>query len=133
VTASRRSYLDASAITKLVIDEDETSALRAAIGGRDVVSSALGAAEVRRAAVRSGRPQAPALAERVLQPFAWLEITDEVLEEASKLGPPTLRTLDAIHVASASAMGEQLDELITYDRRMVEAATLAGIVTSSPS
>jgi predicted nucleic acid-binding protein len=46
--------------------------------------------------------------------------------------PPALRTLDAIHVASAAAMESDLEALVTYDRRMVEAGRLAGLPVASP-
>ena len=62
-----------------------------------------------------------------------LELTDELLTAAGMLEPPTLRTLDAIHLASALRLGAQLDVLITYDQRMASAAAALGLPVEAPS
>jgi predicted nucleic acid-binding protein len=59
-------------------------------------------------------------------------IDDRILDAAGTLEPRVLRTLDAIHLATAIAVGDDLETILTYDDRMVEAARLLGLATSSP-
>ncbi len=74
----------------------------------------------------------PALA-RVLAPIDIMAITEEIAGQASRLDPPLLRSLDAIHLASALALGEELEGIVTYDRRLAEAARQLGIPVFSPA
>ena len=131
--ATQASYVDASALMKLVITEAESAVLRLALQDHAIVSSALGATEVRRAVGRIGWDEATARAGRLLDSIELLAVSDEVLDLAAQLEPSRLRTLDSIHVATAAVLGEKVGQLVTYDRRMVEAATLAGIAISSPA
>ena len=124
-------YLDASAIVKLVRSEPETSALVEAIrADPEVISSALSWTEVvraaRRARVRATRASA------VLDGIASVPIDDGILRDAAELSPASLRTLDAIHLASARSLGEDIDAVITYDERMIEAATSLSLTVRSP-
>jgi predicted nucleic acid-binding protein len=59
-------------------------------------------------------------------------VDDRILDAAGTLDPRVLRTLDAIHVATAIALGDDLDAIVTYDARMVEAASLMGLSTTTP-
>jgi predicted nucleic acid-binding protein len=56
-----------------------------------------------------------------------------VLESASRLPDPMLRTLDAIHVATALAIRDDLDVLLSYDQRLLAAATSHGLPTAAPA
>jgi predicted nucleic acid-binding protein len=59
-------------------------------------------------------------------------IDDRILDAAGILEPQVLRTLDAIHLATAAAVGDDLDAIVTYDERMIEAARLLGLATATP-
>jgi predicted nucleic acid-binding protein len=61
-----------------------------------------------------------------------IAIDDRLLDTAGLLEPGVMRTLDAIHVATAMSLGDDLDAVITYDERMVEAARLVGLPVVSP-
>ena len=62
-----------------------------------------------------------------------MAIDDRILDTAGHLHPRVLRSLDAIHVATALAIGDDLDVVVTYDQRMIEAASLLGVPTATPS
>ena len=82
-----------------------------------------------------GREQASAhLAVREALGLVYLApITETLLDMAGRLGPPAVRTLDAIHLATALSMGATLRALVTYDRRMIEAAEHLGLPVASPA
>ena len=63
---------------------------------------------------------------------ALIEMTRRLLREAGALGPSRLRTLDAVHIASARSLGDDLDAFVSYDRRQLEAAAGAGLTVVSP-
>jgi len=65
--------------------------------------------------------------------MALVRIDDAVLAGAAEIGPSDLRSLDAIHLATALSLGTQLGILVAYDRRLIEAARVAGVETASPS
>jgi len=67
-----------------------------------------------------------------LRTIDLVAIDDRILEAAGVLEPGALRTLDAIHVATALAIGDDLAEIVTYDERMVEAARSLGLPTIAP-
>lgn len=124
-------YLDSSAIVKLVAREPETLPLVEAVRADPaVISSALAWAEVIRA-VRRARGRLDR-ARQVLRGIALVPIDDAILRGAADLSPAGLRTLDAIHVATALTLAEDVTTLVTYDRRLAEAATDAGITVSAP-
>lgn len=126
-------YLDSSALVKLVVEEPESQALREFLPGHPIrVSSALARVEVVRA-VRDHGPEALRRARQVLTTLRLLRLDDQLLDEAAGLDPVVLRSLDAIHLASARALGEDLDSVATYDTRMNEAARALGLPVSSPS
>jgi predicted nucleic acid-binding protein len=128
----RTVYLDSSALVKLAVPEPETAALRAELEGWDrYVSSALVQTEVVRACARVGTA-ARRVAERVVASLDLLAIDDEILNAAARLKPLELRTLDAIHVASAQMLGSALGALIAYDTRLVQSAKAAKLTTIEP-
>ena len=126
-------YLDSSAFLKLVMPEPESAALRAYLRTWPVrVSAALLCTEALRAASRVSAAQVAAV-RRQLRPMVLIGMAGAVLERAGTLGPPAMRSLDAIHVAAALSLGPDLGEVISYDGRMAEAAKAQGLSVSAPS
>lgn len=127
-------YLDTSALVKLVVAEAESDALLAWLTKTegDWVSSDLARTELLRA-VRRVVPDRVVRAREVLDSITLVRITTQIFEEASRLGPPALRTLDAIHLAAALDLGDDLDAIVTYDDGLNEAAAANGVVTTAPT
>ncbi|MDR0592974.1 MAG: type II toxin-antitoxin system VapC family toxin [Bifidobacteriaceae bacterium] len=126
-------YCDASAVVKLVFDEPESAALRqwlATSPGEPVVSD-LGRAEVLRA-VRRFEPGRLGEAVDVLGRFSRVRVDGRVFDAAATIGGPLLRTLDAIHLAAAARLGDQLRAVVTYDQRMAAAAQETGLRVFAP-
>jgi uncharacterized protein len=127
------TYLDSSAIVKLAIQEPESLALRGYLRRRrPLVSSALARAEVLRALLPAGE-EATARGRRALAAVDLVRINDHLLGAAGGLLPITLPTLDAIHLATAQQLGQDIRWLITYDDRMAESAEQLGIAVTSPT
>lgn len=126
-------YLDSSAIVKLVVREPQSRALRSFLGDHAArrVSCGLARTEVMRAVRHLG---APALrrARQVLRALDLIRLDDTLLDAAADLDPRIMRSLDAIHLAAAQLLATELIVLITYDRRMREAAELIGVPVESP-
>lgn len=132
MSGKRRHYLDSSALVKLVLAEAESPALEHHLGARShSVSCALVYVEVVRAVRRQGS-DAIAGARRLLATIDLIELDEPLLHTASDI-EADLRSLDAIHVAAALSLGEDLDELITYDRRMARAAEDHGLAVVAPA
>ena len=128
----RVTYVDSSAIVKLAFAEPESAALRQYLSRRrPLVSSTLAQTEVARALMPSG-PEAVARGEFVLRRIQLLRVNDRVLTEAGQITPTELRSLDAIHLASARQLGASVRQIVTYDERMAEAAKACGWAVSSP-
>lgn len=121
-------YLDTSAMMKLVVAEDETSALRRWLEqpDRTPVSSDLARAELM-GAVRRAAPDRVVQARAVLEAMTLVRLDTSTFEEAGRLGQNVLRTLDALHLAAAIELGDDLDTIVTYDQRMEEAALANGV------
>ena len=127
------AYIDSSALLKLIVREDETAALEADLATRDgLVTSALAVVECRRALRRAGPKRLLQQAEGVFESVYLVELTPPLLERAAALEPVLLRSLDAIHVATAIAVGDPDLELLTYDDRMAEAAQARGLRVLQP-
>lgn len=125
--------MDSSALVKLVVEEPESAALRELLGrDADQLTSAIVEVEVVRA-VRRVVPELLARARRVVAQIAIVELSDAIRARAAVLEPRTLRSLDAVHLATALAIGDDLDGLVTYDRRMSAAAEDLGLVVSAPA
>jgi hypothetical protein len=127
-------YVDASALVKLVVTEPESEALRELLASRDdLVTSAVAVVEVVRAARRaSSSSKVLARARAVVRSVHLLAVDLRVLDRAGDLEPDTLRTLDAIHLASALSVDADLEAMVVYDRRLAAAAEDAGIRVLSP-
>jgi len=127
-------YLDASALVKLVVREPESVALMEFLREHpDRVSSALALAEVPRALRRARFGAAERRrAREVLARVALVDIDRRALAAAAAIEPPTVRTLDAIHLATALALREDLAALVTYDRRLAVAAERADLPVQAP-
>ncbi|GIG36328.1 type II toxin-antitoxin system VapC family toxin [Cellulomonas pakistanensis] len=124
-------YYDTSALAKLVVAEAESAALRAVMLEAVNVSSDLARTELVRA-VRRAVPDRVPLAHDVLTALDLVALTPEVMDAAGRLGPDALRSPDAVHVAAALTLGDELDALVTYDDRMAEAATRTGLHVLAP-
>lgn len=127
-------YLDTSALVKLVVTEPETAALRAwlAAADRNPVSCDLARTELMRA-VRRVAPDRLVHARLVLDSLTLLEVTTSTFVEAGRVDPTSLRTLDALHLAAALSLGDDLDGIVTYDERLVTAAESNGVAVTMPT
>jgi predicted nucleic acid-binding protein len=126
-------YVESSALVKLAIAEPETRALRDALVAQErTVASDLGAVEMTRAAWRRAGEPGAARARAALLKIFLLPIDRAIVDTASRLEPVTLRSLDAIHVATALSL--QADGIVfySYDGRTLEAARAVGLPTASP-
>jgi predicted nucleic acid-binding protein len=127
------AYLDASALVKLAVHEPESPALERAVLDRDaLLTSEVGAIELRRALGRTGRANALEQADAVLDAVFLAPLTPAIRVLAGRVPPPQLRTLDAIHIATASALSLDGLAFITYDARQAEAARAAGLRVLQP-
>ncbi len=132
----RTCYLDASALVKLATPEAETDALRAELDTYDArLTSRLATVEVARALRRRG-PASARLGDAIAEAFTGLgiiELDRAIAEPAGRIDPPSLRSLDAIHLASALALGSELGAVVTYDSRLADAARAAGLEVIAPA
>lgn len=132
MSADRQRYLDASALVKLVVREAESASLELWLGERShVVSCALARTEVVRAATPRGR-EAVVRARRLIDRIELIQLDDELLDLAAELDGP-LRSLDAIHLAAAMELGDELDALVTYDAQMARAAQALALPVAAPA
>lgn len=126
------TYLDSSAIVKMVVQEPESAALRAFLRRRRVlISSALARTEVLRSVSFLG-DRAVERGREVLARLDLVRVNDRILGAAGVLRPADLRSLDAIHLATALELGEDLEQVVTYDDRMMHAAQTLGLRVASP-
>jgi predicted nucleic acid-binding protein len=133
MSAERATYVDSSALVKLAVREPESAALRRYLGRRrPLVSSALARTEVVRALLPLG-PDAVRRGRDVLARVDLLRVNDRVLDAAGRLEPAELRSLDAIHLASAEQLGSELREFVTYDERLALAAAGRGFRVIRPA
>ncbi|MDA8073942.1 MAG: type II toxin-antitoxin system VapC family toxin [Actinomycetota bacterium] len=127
-------YLDTSAAAKLVVFEPASDALAAwaATHETEMIASDLLRTELLRATWRAA-PDRMQRARAVLDALVLLDLTSATFERAATLDPKELRSLDAIHLAAALELGDELDGIVTYDDRMSAAAALYGIAVVAPS
>lgn len=128
-------YVDTSALLKLVKDDEaEGPSLRAYLTAQtepQLVSSALLVVEARRSMLRV-RPDGLPKVDLLLADVGQISVSDAVIEAASRLPEPLLRSLDAIHLATALMIRDDVDVVLTYDVRMREAAEAHGLLTAAP-
>jgi uncharacterized protein len=133
-----RVYLDSSALLKRVIEEPESEQLRVALLGHVneravLLSSRLASIEVSRAIrmrFEIGYATAAEFVDDAMSGVAEHPVGDEVISISQRLNPNRLRSLDAIHVASAMLLDANL--LITYDDRMADAGQRNGLPCAAP-
>ncbi|NBM18312.1 type II toxin-antitoxin system VapC family toxin [Streptomyces sp. GC420] len=129
-------YLDSCALLKLVVAEPETAALRTFLSARAAeghATSALAQTEVARTLVRAGAdPEVGDAAEELLDRVLRIRITDPFLRAAGMFPMRHLRTLDAVHLASAEYLEQALTAFVTYDKRLAAAAVERGLPVESP-
>jgi predicted nucleic acid-binding protein len=126
-------YFDTSALAKLILTDDESEALRdwvRARPGMPRITNVVGVVELQRLAARVGQT-ALSSAIQLLTRIDQLDMTPTALARAAQLPPPEVRTLDALHIASASELND-LEAIVTYDVRMISAADGYGLPVASP-
>ena len=125
--------LDSSALVKLVAPEPESAVLRQWLEARAeaLVTSDLARTELL-SAVRRVLPKSAPLARQVLDTLTVLRLETSVFEEAARLEPPGLRSLDALHLAAALLLEDDLLGVVTYDERLAEATRLLGYPVLAP-
>lgn len=126
-------YFDTSALAKLVVTEQQTSALRAWLGRRPSepkVTASIGVVELQRFAARVS-PQAMTAAAQLIARIDHLDLGALALLRAAQVRPPEVRTLDALHIAAASQLND-LTAIVTYERRMIDACVGYDLPVVSP-
>jgi uncharacterized protein len=127
------AYLDSSAIVKLAVAEEHSAALRDWLRDRPHrTSCALARTEVLRT-VRSTGPAASGAARAILAGLDLIHVDDRLLDAAATIDPAILRSLDAIHLAAALSLGDDLVAVVSYDHRMLQGAQLLGLPTARPT
>lgn len=126
-------YLDTSAFLKLVVAEEHSGAMRqwAQELDPDVFATDL----LRTEALRAARRHSPAALLETRQRLAavtLVSLTADLCQRAAELDPSILRSLDALHLAGALIIGDELDGLVTYDERLTAAAALHGVAVVTP-
>lgn len=117
---------------KLAVREPESAALRRFLRRRrPLVASALARTEVLRALLLAGE-EAVGRGREVLKTLDLVRVNDRVLNAAGVLAPASLRSLDAIHLATARLLADELGAVVTYDERMTAAARELGLRVASP-
>lgn len=133
MSAERATYLDSSALVKLAVHEPESPALRRYLRRRrPLISSALARTEVSRVLLPLG-PEALRRGQDVLARVDLARVNDRVLSAAGRLLPADIRSLDAIHLATAQELENDLTGIVTYDDRMAAAARALGLRVSAPA
>ena len=123
-------FIDTSALVKLCVEELESVALDIFVDGNDLVASELVLTElVRVVRLRSGSTHS---ARALLETLDLVPADQQLLASAGVLQPDGLRSLDAIHLATALTLGDACEGIITYDTRMQEAARAAGLTVPAP-
>ena len=125
-------YIDASAVVKLAVEEEESDALAFFLEDRPVrVSSEILRVELLCTYRRRGMPTDDALA--LLDGITLIPVTSEMLARASAAFDPPQRTLDAIHLAAAETMRDHLGSFVSYDGEQRRAAEALGWSVHAPA
>ena len=127
-------YLDSSALVKLVLPEAESSALLESLRAWPLrLASELAHVEVVRAVRRAtADPEVERRAEEVLAGLHLIKLHRDILGHAARLEPRTLRSLDALHLASALSLGDDLGAMAVYDSGLATAAAGCGLKVIAP-
>jgi predicted nucleic acid-binding protein len=130
-------YMDTSALTKLLIAEPQTPELRTWLtaqidAGDSAATSSLGRVELMRTVARYGEPGQSDRARYLLEGLDILPLTEPMMALAESIGPPSLRSLDAIHLAAAAYFEQELTAFVTYDHRLLNGCRDIGLTTASP-
>jgi hypothetical protein len=126
------AYADASALVKLIVQEPESDALRRYLASAGTVASSLMATVEVPRAVNRGAPGAGAVMAEVLEALVIVNLDARIAARAAALEPVTLRTLDAIHLATALELGDELTAFVSYDDRLSAAARALGLPVVTP-
>lgn len=131
----RACYLDASALVKLATLEAETAALREhLLAYAQRSTSRLATVEVPRALARKGTGGAGVEAfQAAFEGMIVIDLDEQIAAIAAALDPVALRSLDAVHLASAMSIGDDLDAIVTYDVRLADAARAVGLIVVAPA
>lgn len=127
-------YVDTSAFLKLIVEEDHSGPLRqwAEANDEGLFSSDLMRVEALRSARRHS-PSALAATRDRLDAVALLPVTRATYDLAAELDPAILRSLDALHLAVALGLGNELEGVSTYDDRLASASKLYGVKVIAPT
>lgn len=127
-------YLDTSVATKLVVEEPGSEALSAWIKdqGPSFVASELLRVELLRACRRHS-PDAMARAREVIDSATLMSVTTDICIDAAGIDPAVVRSLDAVHIATALAIGDDLKGVVTYDQRMADGCRIYGLPVVAPA
>jgi predicted nucleic acid-binding protein len=125
-------YLDSSALIKTIIQEPESRSLMRWLDAKDeLVTCELVRMEAVRA-VRLSDPNAVPRARRAIATLTLIRLDDALYDAAADLQPPSLRSLDAVHLAAALSLGRDLAGVVTYDTRMADAARALDVLVEAP-
>jgi len=126
-------YVDTSAAAKLVVVEKGSTALKRWLTSREdqAFSSDLLRTELLRA-TRRAAPEQMVQARAVLDSLILVKLSTTVCERAAMLEPDVLHSLDALHLAAALEVGDELEGVVTYDRRLADGAETLGISVVAP-
>ena len=125
------AYVDASALVKLVLVEPESPAVyRWFTEAPRIATSRIGIVETVRASSR--REHDPAHRDQVLRDVEVIDLDPAIAGVAAAIAPSAIRTLDAIHLATALALMPELDAFVTYDDRLADAARALGLPVVRP-
>jgi uncharacterized protein len=126
-------YLDTSAFLKLIVEEEHSAAMYSWVVEKTPVlaSSDLLRVEALRA-TRRHSSESLARAREWIAGLVTIQVTAEVCERAAELDPSILRSLDALHLATALQLGDDLQGVVTYDERLAAACRQHGVSTLAP-
>ncbi len=126
-------YADTSALARLILDEPEARSVARFIHDVDVlITSRLTHVELVRAAARHPHQSDKSLA-TIIERLVFRELTPDLASAAARLQPPEVRSLDAIHLATALELVPELDAFLTYDKRLATAARRHGLSVAAPA
>ena len=124
-------FVDTSALAKLLLDEPESRAMKAWRRGKLLVTSDFALVEFRRV-IRRHAPERELEIAEVMERVDVGDTTPSILAVAARLEPRDVKSLDAIHLASALDLGDKLDGLVTYDHRLADATRFNGVRVVAP-